>query len=82
MVLDKTLLADKINQTLEQLRPHLNADGGDMVLVEITDEGVARVQLLGACRDCSMNTMTIKAGLEEAVRKVAPEIRRVEAVAD
>ena len=80
MVLDKTLLTHKINDALESLRPHLHADGGDMVLVEITDEGVARVQLQGACKDCSMSVMTIKAGLEEAVKKVAPEIVRVEAI--
>ncbi|HLP56749.1 MAG TPA: NifU family protein [Fluviicola sp.] len=80
MVLDKEELSVKINQSLEELRPHLHADGGDMELVEITDEGVAKVRLLGACSDCSMSVMTIKAGLEEAVRKVAPEIKSVEAV--
>lgn len=80
MVLDKEELAEKINQSLEELRPHLHADGGDMELVEITDDGVAKVRLLGACSDCSMSVMTIKAGLEEAVRKVAPEIKSVEAV--
>ncbi len=80
MVLDKDALAIKINQSLEELRPHLHADGGDMELVEITDGGIARVRLLGACSDCSMSVMTIKAGLEEAVRKVAPEIISVEAI--
>jgi Fe-S cluster biogenesis protein NfuA len=81
MVLDKHDLTEKINQSLEELRPHLHADGGDMELVEITDEGIAKVRLLGACSDCSMSVMTIKAGLEEAVKKVAPEIRAVEAIA-
>ena len=81
MLLDKHDLTEKINQSLEELRPHLHADGGDMELVEITDEGVAKVRLLGACSDCSMSIMTIKAGLEEAVKKVAPEIRSVEAIA-
>ncbi|ASS50050.1 MAG: hypothetical protein A3D31_10790 [Candidatus Fluviicola riflensis] len=80
MVLDKEELSVKINQSLEELRPHLHADGGDMELVEITDEGVAKVRLLGACSDCSMSIMTIKAGLEEAVRKVAPQIKSVEAI--
>jgi Fe-S cluster biogenesis protein NfuA len=80
MMLHKEELTVKINQSLEELRPHLHADGGDMELVEITDEGIAKVRLLGACSDCSMSVMTIKAGLEEAVRKVAPEIRSVEAV--
>ena len=81
MVLDKHDLTEKINQSLEELRPHLHADGGDMELVEITDEGIAKVRLLGACSDCSMSVMTIKAGLEEAVKKVAPEITAVEAIA-
>lgn len=80
MVLDKTELAEKINQSLEELRPHLHADGGDMELVEITDDGIARVRLLGACSDCSMSTMTIKAGLEEALKRVAPEITSVESI--
>ncbi len=80
MALDKIELTEKINDSLEALRPHLHADGGDMELVEITDEGIAKVRLLGACSDCSMSMMTIKAGLEEAVKKVAPEIIAVEAI--
>ena len=80
MIADKAILEFKVNEALEQLRPYLKEDGGDMELVEITDEGVARVLLLGACSGCSMSAMTLKAGLEEAVRKVAPEIIRVEAV--
>lgn len=80
MTLNKVELSEKVNQSLEQLRPFLHADGGDMELVEITDEGVARVRLLGACSDCSMSLMTLKAGLEEAVKKIAPEIIAVEAV--
>ncbi|MGV3610416.1 MAG: NifU family protein [Fluviicola sp.] len=80
MVLNKSELTDKINFSLDELRPHLIADGGDMELVDITDDGIVQVRLLGACSDCSMSMMTIKAGLEEAVKKVAPEIVAVEAV--
>lgn len=80
MSLNKVDLTEKINRSLEELRPFLLADGGDMELVNITDEGIAQVRLLGACSDCSMSMMTIKAGLEEAVKKVAPEITGVEAV--
>jgi len=80
MSLDKIEAARKINEALEQLRPFLHADGGDMELADITDDGIARVKLLGACSDCSMSVMTLKAGLEEAVKKVAPEIKAVEAV--
>lgn len=80
MSLNKAELSEKINLALQELRPFLEADGGDMELVNITDEGVAQVQLLGACSSCSMSVMTLKAGLEEAVKKVAPEIIRVEAI--
>lgn len=80
MNLNKAELTIKINEALEQLRPYLKEDGGDMELVNITDEGVAQVKLLGACSDCSMSVMTLKAGLEAQVKKVAPEITSVEAV--
>ena len=73
-------LTNKVNDSLTALRPHLEADGGDMELVEITQEGVVKVRLLGACSDCSMSFMTLKAGLEEAVKKVAPEITSVIAI--
>ncbi|MFN5030678.1 MAG: NifU family protein [Flavobacteriia bacterium] len=72
-------LIEKVNNAIEQLRPFLNADGGDMELVEIID-GTVKVRLMGACSDCSMSMMTLKAGLEEAVKKVAPEIKAVEAI--
>jgi Fe-S cluster biogenesis protein NfuA len=74
MSLDKAQLTIRINEALESLRPFLKADGGDMELVDITDEGVARLKLLGACSDCSMSLMTLKAGVEQAVKRVAPEI--------
>ena len=73
-------LTNKVNDSLNSLRPHLEADGGDMELVEITQEGVVKVRLLGACSDCSMSFMTLKAGLEEAVKRVAPEITSVIAI--
>lgn len=80
MAIDKNAISEKVNVALKQLRPFLEADGGDMELVEITDDAVVRVKLMGACKDCSMSVMTMKAGLEEAVKKVAPEVQRVEAV--
>ena len=80
MVLNIEDLTSKVNASIDNLRPHLEADGGDMELVEITQEGVVKVRLLGACSDCSMSFMTLKAGLEEAVKKVAPEITAVIAI--
>ncbi len=78
--LNKAELKIKVNEAIEQLRPFLHADGGDMELVDITDEAVVLVRLLGSCSDCSMSMMTLKAGLEDAVKKIAPEIRSVEAI--
>jgi Fe-S cluster biogenesis protein NfuA len=80
MVINKVEIEKKVNEALDALRPHLHNDGGDMELVEITDEGIVRVRLLGACSDCAMSMMTLKAGLEEAVKNVAPEVVAVEAV--
>ena len=80
MVLNKQEISSKVNEALDQLRPFLEADGGDMELVEISDEGVVKVRLLGACKDCSMSEMTMKAGLEEAVKKAVPSITKVIAV--
>lgn len=69
-----------VNNAINQLRPFLEQDGGDMELIEITEDKVVRVKLLGACRDCSMSMMTLKAGLEEEIKRIVPEILRVEAV--
>lgn len=69
-----------VKESIEQLRPFLNADGGDMELLRISKDGIAEVKLLGACSDCSMSMMTLKAGLEEALKKVAPEIKGVVAM--
>ena len=80
MIENKEVLVGKINDAIDQLRPFLHADGGDMELVDITDDGVVLVRLLGACKDCTMSVMTLKAGLEEAIKKVAPEITSVQAI--
>ena len=79
-MLNKQELTEKVLGALEQLRPFLMEDGGDIELVEITDDAIVRVRLLGACSDCSMSMMTLKAGVEEAVKKVAPEVKAVEAI--
>jgi len=74
-----TDLINRVELALEQMRPFFEADGGDMKLVEVTDKYVARIGLVGACSSCSMSSMSLRAG-EEAIRKVAPEIVRVEAI--
>lgn len=70
----------KVEDALEQIRPYLQADGGNVSLLEITPEKVVKVELLGACKSCSMSAMTLKAGIEESIKRVAPEITAVEAV--
>lgn len=78
--LDIDQLTPRIQRALDELRPFLAADGGDITLESITPDGVVRVRLHGACTNCAMSAMTMKAGVEEAIKRVAPDIRSVEAV--
>ncbi len=73
-------LIKKVETVIEQIRPHLQADGGDIRFVELTNDNVVNVELLGACGTCPMSTMTLKAGVEQAMKKAIPEIKSVEAV--
>ncbi len=70
----------RIREALAELRPFLEADGGDITLDEVTPDGLARVRLHGNCLGCAMVPMTMKAGVEEAIKRVAPQVKRVEAV--
>lgn len=76
---DPSLIA-RIENTLDTLRPYLEADSGNVSLVEVTDDMVVRLRLLGACSSCSMSMMTLKAGIEQSLLKAIPEIKGVEAV--
>lgn len=80
MILDKQDIEVKVKTVLEELRPFLEADGGNIEFVEVTDDAIVKVRLAGACSDCSMSMMTLKGGVEEAVKKIAPQIKSVEAV--
>ncbi|WP_298364055.1 NifU family protein [uncultured Lutibacter sp.] len=66
----------KVETALQEIRPYLEADGGNIKLVEITDDTVS-VQLEGACLGCSVNQMTLKNGVEATIKKYAPQIKRV-----
>ncbi len=77
---NQTEIKVKIEEALVQLRPFLEADGGDITFVELTDDMVVRVQLHGACKSCNMSTMTLKAGVEEAIKRVIPQIKSVESI--
>jgi Fe-S cluster biogenesis protein NfuA len=71
---------ERVQTVLDQIRPALQADGGDVALVDITDEGVVQVQLQGACRGCPMSQLTLANGVERVLKEQIPEIVRVEAV--
>lgn len=73
-------LKKKVLNVLEQIRPYLQADGGDLQFVNITDDMVVNVELQGACGSCPYSTMTLKNGVEGAMKKAIPEIKSVEAV--
>ncbi|MFA5805158.1 MAG: NifU family protein [Melioribacteraceae bacterium] len=74
------VLHAKVEKALQTIRPYLKADGGDVVLVQVTNEGIVEVRLTGACSDCPMSQMTLRAGVERALIREVPGIRRVEAV--
>ncbi|WP_068474107.1 NifU family protein [Saccharicrinis aurantiacus] len=71
---------DLVEKALDEIRPYLKADGGDIELVEITDDLVVKVQLKGACVDCPMSYQTMKNGVEQVVKKVLPQVKSVEAI--
>jgi Fe-S cluster biogenesis protein NfuA len=73
-------LIEKVEIALNGMRPFLQADGGDVELVEITDELEVRLRLVGNCSSCSMSSMTMKAGIENGIRNAIPQITRVSAV--
>jgi Fe-S cluster biogenesis protein NfuA len=69
-----------VQEALQTIRPYLNADGGDVKILEITTDNVVRLELLGACGSCPMSSMTLRAGVEEAIIRAVPEITSVEAI--
>ncbi|HLN52866.1 MAG TPA: NifU family protein [Lentimicrobium sp.] len=73
-------LTNKVKNVIEQIRPYLQADGGDISFVNLTEDNVVNVELQGSCGSCPYSRMTLKNGVEEAMRKALPEIRAVEAL--
>jgi len=76
---DKKELLAKVEKALDSIRPYLEADGGNVKILEINDDYVLTLELLGACGTCPMSTMTMKAGVEEAIKRAVPEIQSVQA---
>jgi len=71
-------ITQRIEASLNSIRPYLEADGGNVVITEVTADKVVKLDFVGACGTCPMSTMTFKAGVEEAIKKAVPEIRSIE----
>ncbi len=77
---EKEQLLQAIDAALDAVRPHLAVDGGNVEVVDVTDEGIVQVKWLGNCQNCNMSVFTMRAGVEQAIRSRVPEIAGVEAV--
>ncbi len=71
---------EKVEEVLNKVRPYLQMDGGDIELIDITEDDIVKVKLTGACHGCPMSQMTLRAGVERALMSELPEVKRVEAV--
>ena len=76
IITDEKIL-NKIKKALDEIRPFLEADGGDIKLVEVTDEFVVKVKLVGACGSCNISMQTLKNGVEIVVKRAVPEVKEV-----
>jgi len=73
-------IISRIEASLDGIRPYLEADGGNIKVLEVTDDKTLRLEFMGNCGTCPMSTMTFKAGVEEAVRRLVPEIKSIEVI--
>ena len=73
-------MREQVEQTLETVRPMLQADGGDVELVDVEEDGTVKVRLVGACAGCPMSQMTLQMGIERILKEKIPEVEKVEAV--
>ena len=73
-------MLEEVKKALEQVRPSLQADGGDVELVEVTDDGTVKVKLVGACAGCPMSQMTLKQGIERFLKSQIPAVKEVVSV--
>jgi Fe-S cluster biogenesis protein NfuA len=79
-VFGENAMREKVEAALEKVRPALQKDGGDVNLVDITEDGIVKVELTGACQGCPMSQMTLKNGIERFVKSEVPEVKSVESV--
>ena len=75
--MNKKKLLEKIELALDGIRPYLKADGGDINVVDITEDMTVKVKLLGACGNCNVSTLTLENGVEVAIKRAVPEIKKV-----
>ena len=73
-------ILNNINTAIEEIRPYLNADGGNVVLVDLDPDNTVKVKLMGACDGCPFSMMTLRAGIEQAIRKKFPEMKELIAI--
>ncbi|MCU0349027.1 MAG: NifU family protein [Saprospiraceae bacterium] len=77
---EKAALINRINEALDDVRPHLMSDGGNIEVVDVTEDMTVMVRWLGNCQNCNMSLMTMKAGIEVAIKNKIPEVQHIEAV--
>ena len=80
--MSSTVTNEKVQESLNSIRPYLQQDGGDVELVEITPKGDVVLKLVGACSSCSMSEMTMTAGIEQAIRSALPQVGKITALKD
>ena len=73
-------MKEKVEEVLKEIKPSLQADGGDVELVEVTEDGIVKVELQGACAGCPMSQLTLKNGIEKKLKEEIPEVKEVQAV--
>ncbi len=79
---ERAKLFEEVEEALESIRPYLQGDGGNITLLDITEDNVVKVRLEGSCKGCPLNLQTLKGGVEMVVKKTVPQIIRVDAVND
>jgi len=75
-------MKEKVEAALNKIRPALQADGGDVELIDVTSDGVVKIRLTGACRGCPLSEMTLKVGIEKTIKQEVPEVKKVVAALD
>ena len=81
-IISDKIIISKIEEALQEVRPFLEADGGDIRFIELTDDWVVKVKLLGSCSSCSISMQTLKNGVEVVIKRAVPEVKKIVEVTD